>query len=83
MKTNVDMLRSPHRETYARRLKAMEAGGKTTFKLEPEAVARKVAHAVESARPKIRYFVTTPTYIAAATKRLLPDRIADLIVARL
>ncbi len=38
-KQTIDMEASPHRETYRERLAAMEAGGKTTFKLPPEAVA--------------------------------------------
>ena len=38
----------------------MEAGGKQTFKLGPEAVAAKLVHALESARPKFRYYVTLP-----------------------
>ena len=82
-KANIDRQASPHREGYERRLKSMEAGGKSTFKLEPEAVARKVVHAVESPRPKIRYFVTVPTYVAAFAKRVLPDRVADIVIAKL
>jgi NAD(P)-dependent dehydrogenase (short-subunit alcohol dehydrogenase family) len=82
-KATVDMAASPHRDTYRARLASMERGGKTTFKLEPEAVARKLVRAVESPRPKIRYFVTTPTYIAAFIKRALPDRLAEGIISRL
>jgi NAD(P)-dependent dehydrogenase (short-subunit alcohol dehydrogenase family) len=72
---NIDA--SPHRDTYIARLATMEAGGKSTFKLGPEAVAAKLLHAVESARPKARYFVTTPTYLAAFAKRLLPTALLD------
>lgn len=82
-KANIDTGASPHRLSYARRIASMETGGKTTFKLEPESVALKLVHAVESARPKIRYFVTTPTYIAAAVKRTFPDRLADMVIMRL
>jgi len=76
-RATVDLDASPHRDTYRLRLAAMEAGGKTTFKLEPEAVARKLVRAVESRRPKARYFVTTPTYLAAFAKRLLPTALLD------
>jgi NAD(P)-dependent dehydrogenase (short-subunit alcohol dehydrogenase family) len=69
---NVDIEGSPHRAAYQKRLAGMESGGKTTFKLEPEAVVKRLFHALESARPKPRYFVTTPTYIAAMLKRALP-----------
>jgi NAD(P)-dependent dehydrogenase (short-subunit alcohol dehydrogenase family) len=82
-KANIDTTASPHKESYARRIASMETGGKSTFKLEPEAVALKLVHAVESARPKIRYFVTAPTYIAAMVKRTFPDRLADAVIMRL
>ncbi len=76
-KATIDMEASPHREIYRARLAAMEAGGKTTFKLAPEAVAAKLVHAVESQRPKARYYVTTPTYLAAFLKRVLPTALLD------
>lgn len=82
-RATVDIDGSAHRETYRARLAAMEAGGKETFKLEPEAVAAKLVHAVESARPKRRYKVTVPTYLAAAGRRLLPAPVADWLVQRL
>jgi NAD(P)-dependent dehydrogenase (short-subunit alcohol dehydrogenase family) len=78
---NVDIAGSVHRETYARVIAGMERGGKQLFKLEPEAVAAKLVHAVESARPKTRYYVTTPTYVAAYLKRLLPTRLMDRLAA--
>jgi NAD(P)-dependent dehydrogenase (short-subunit alcohol dehydrogenase family) len=76
-KATIDMEASPHCATYLARLAAMEAGGKTTFKLPPEAVAAKLVHALESARPRARYYVTTPTYFAAALKRVLPTGLLD------
>lgn len=76
-RSRIDIDGSPHRETYQRRLASMATGGKTTFKLEPEAVVRRLIHAIESPRPKPRYFVTTPTYIAAILKRVLPTVILD------
>lgn len=82
-RSTVDIERSAHRETYMARLTAMEQGGKSTFKLEPEAVAFKLVHAVESARPKRRYKVTIPTYLAAAGKRVLPASLADWLAQRI
>lgn len=82
-KATIDVAASPHRETYLERLAQMEAGGKTTFKLEPEAVAMKLVHAVESARPKARYYVTTPTYLVAAFKRVLPTSLLDRLLLRM
>ncbi len=57
---------------YEARLERMKQGGNDTFKLEPEAVAEKLVHAVESQRPKKRYFVTKPTYFAAIVETCRP-----------
>jgi NAD(P)-dependent dehydrogenase (short-subunit alcohol dehydrogenase family) len=73
----IDIENSAHRDNYQRRLAGMETGGKSTFKLEPEAVVKRLIHAVESARPKPRYFVTVPTYGANVLKRILPTVILD------
>lgn len=81
-RATVDIETSPHRDSYRARLAAMEAGGKTTFKLEPEAVAQKLVHALESPRPRARYYVTVPTYVAAYAKRFLPGPAADWIIQR-
>lgn len=80
---NIDIEGSPHRDRYLARLKAMEAGGRQTFKLEPEAVVAKLIHALESPRPRTRYYVTTPTHIAAGLKRVLPTALLDRLVTRL
>jgi hypothetical protein len=40
-------------------------------------------HAIESPRPKLRYYVTTPTYVAAGLKRILSMRLIDRITARM
>ncbi|MES1179887.1 MAG: SDR family NAD(P)-dependent oxidoreductase, partial [Hyphomicrobium sp.] len=73
----VDIDNSPHRDVYRTRIEAMKAGGQQTFKLEPEAVTKKLIHAVESSRPRRHYYVTTPTYLAAAMRRLLPQFAID------
>jgi NAD(P)-dependent dehydrogenase (short-subunit alcohol dehydrogenase family) len=78
----IDIENSPHRERYHRLIEGLEKGGKQTFKLPPEAVARKLIHAVESPRPKSRYYVTAPTYMAVAARRTLPIRVIDWIAAR-
>lgn len=43
----------------------------------------KLVHAVESRRPKLRYYVTTPTYVAAGLKRMLPMRLLDRVIERM
>jgi NAD(P)-dependent dehydrogenase (short-subunit alcohol dehydrogenase family) len=78
---NIDLEASPHREVYRARIARLEEGGSQTFKLGPEAVALKLVRAVESKRPKPRYYVTVPTYAAVLLRRLLPTRALDAIAA--
>lgn len=78
----IDIDNSPHRDVYLTRLEAMRQGGQQTFKLEPEAVSKRLIHAVESARPRRHYYVTTPTYLAAAMRRLLPQFAIDHFARR-
>lgn len=80
-RASVDIDASPHREIYRQRIAAMEAGGTNRYKLEPEAVAAKLVHALESRRPRARYFVTKPTYYAAILRRVLPARLLDRVLA--
>lgn len=82
-RTTVTIDGSPHEEAYRARLVSMQAGGKSTFKLEPEAVAMKLVHALEARHPRRRYYVTVPTYAAAAMRRLLPPPMADWLALRL
>lgn len=77
LKATIDMENSPHRQVYRERLAAMEAGQQSYFKLDPEAVSKRLIHALESPRPRRHYYVTTPTYMAAAFRRLLPQFAID------
>jgi NAD(P)-dependent dehydrogenase (short-subunit alcohol dehydrogenase family) len=79
---NIDLDASHHSEIYRERITRLEEGGDQTFKLGPEAVALKLARALESRNPKRRYFVTIPTYAAALFRRLLPTAMLDSIAAR-
>ncbi len=81
---NIDSEGSVHRAKYlAMERRLTQSGTVMPFTLGPEAVLAKILHALESARPKPRYFVTAPTYLAAALKRLLPYRALDWLVHRL
>ena len=55
---------------------------KDRFELPCSAVTAKLIHAVESPRPRARYYVTTPTYIAGFLRRLLPTRLLDRAIAK-
>jgi hypothetical protein len=74
---NVDLENSVHRDIYRARIARMEEGGKQGFKLGPEAVA-----ALESRKPKARYYVTLPTYAVAFLRRILPARALDEVAIR-
>jgi NAD(P)-dependent dehydrogenase (short-subunit alcohol dehydrogenase family) len=52
------------------------------FELPASAVTAKLVRAVESRRPRPRYYVTTPTYISGIARRLLPTRALDWLMAK-
>jgi NAD(P)-dependent dehydrogenase (short-subunit alcohol dehydrogenase family) len=82
-KRNIDPEHSVHREKYLameRRLK--KPGPAAPFTLPPEAVLEKVIHALESHHPKARYYVTFPTYLFAALKRVLPQWAMDWVLIK-
>lgn len=54
----------------------------TKFELQPQAVVKKLIHAVEAKRPRPRYYVTTPTYLAGIMRRILPTRMLDRVLSR-
>jgi NAD(P)-dependent dehydrogenase (short-subunit alcohol dehydrogenase family) len=78
---NIDTENSVHRAYYRRRLASMERGGNTRGELGPEAVVAALIHACESVRPRPQYFVTKPTRLMAALKRIAPKRQLDAFLA--
>jgi NAD(P)-dependent dehydrogenase (short-subunit alcohol dehydrogenase family) len=78
-KKNIDVANSPHREAY-RRVEARLAVEEKAqpFTLPGDAVFKKVVHALESRRPKPRYYVTVPTYAFGFLRRILPTRLLDM-----
>jgi NAD(P)-dependent dehydrogenase (short-subunit alcohol dehydrogenase family) len=81
-KQNIDSTTSPFQDAYAKTLQRLEKPGATTpFTLGPEAVLKRLIHALESPRPKARYYVTVPTYAFAYLRRLLPTWALDRLVA--
>lgn len=77
---NVDVDSSNYRDVYARQRQRLDGGGAKRFKLPPEAVARKLVHALESRKPRRRYYVTVPTYVMAWARRLLPPPALDWLL---
>ncbi|WP_209424290.1 SDR family NAD(P)-dependent oxidoreductase [Pararhodobacter sp. SW119] len=80
----IDWQASPRAGQYRDRLlqRLYADTGPDRFELPPAAVTRKLIHALESPRPRRRYFVTVPTWAMAALMRLLPLSVLDRLLAR-
>jgi short-subunit dehydrogenase len=80
---NIDAEHSVHREIYQKiEQRLQKQGAAAPFTLPPDAVLKKVIHALESNRPKPRYYVTVPTYLFGILRRLLSTRALDKILLR-
>jgi len=80
----VDAAASVHAGKYAQ-LRSETGARKDdqAFTADPGAVAAKVAHALESRRPKTRYYVTLPAYLLATARCVLPASWLDAVLARI
>ncbi len=79
----IDAENSPFRHAYQGMITRLtKPGPAAPFTLPPEAVLKKVIHALESPRPQVRYYVTFPTYLFATLRRLLPFRVLDEVLSR-
>jgi hypothetical protein len=79
----IDVGASPHAAFYRSTWMARRHAGPDRFELPAEAVVRKLVHALEAPRPRRRYYITAPAYIAAGLTRVLPEAAQDWIIARL
>lgn len=81
----IDWRASPRKARYESELIARlyrETDKPDPFELPPEAVVKKLVHALEAPRPRARYYVTTPTYLMGFLKRILPTRALDWALSR-
>ncbi len=81
----IDWQNSPNRDYYERIVmpRLYDASGKVDpFELPPSAVTKKLIHALESRRPKPRYYVTAPTYFMGLMKRFMTTRMLDRLASR-
>jgi NAD(P)-dependent dehydrogenase (short-subunit alcohol dehydrogenase family) len=80
----VDWQASPRAEQYkAGLLNRLYAPYKASpHELPPSAVTKKLLHALQSPRPKPRYYVTFPTYLMGIARRLLSTRALDWLAIR-
>ena len=83
-KRNIDVDSSPHRDVYrAVMVRLASDDDEGPFTLPESAVVAKLLHALESPRPKARYYVTVPTHALALLKRVLPGRWLDAALSRI
>jgi NAD(P)-dependent dehydrogenase (short-subunit alcohol dehydrogenase family) len=83
MQEHIDIEHSVHRNKYLGVLERLNKEGPAApFTLPPEAVLKRVIYALESKRPKPRYYVTFPTYLFGFLKRILSDRQMDAILGK-
>lgn len=80
----IDWESSPRKEQYRTGLlKRLHSDtGPDRFELPPEAVVKKLLHALESPRPHPRYHVTTPTHVMGVLRRILPTRMLDWVLSK-
>lgn len=81
----IDWKASPRRADYEASLvpRMYDDTGPDKFELPPSAVTAALIHALESRRPKPRYYVTVPTWIAGTLRRVMSTRAMDRVIARL
>ena len=83
-KRNIDVESSPHRDVYRAVVGRLASDDEEArFTLPESAVVAKLLHALESPRPKARYYVTVPTHALALLKRVLPGRWLDAALSRI
>ena len=79
----IDTENSARRDQYPALAKRLyESTGPDKFELPASAVTAKILRALTVTNPKPRYYVTTPTYLMAGLKRLLPGRTLDWLIAK-
>jgi NAD(P)-dependent dehydrogenase (short-subunit alcohol dehydrogenase family) len=82
-KAQIDAEGSVHRAAYQRaEVRLSKEGPAQPFTLPPEAVLKKLIHALESPRPRPRYYVTFPTHLFGFLRRVLSSRGLDWVITR-
>jgi NAD(P)-dependent dehydrogenase (short-subunit alcohol dehydrogenase family) len=74
---NVDLSKSHYKADFERQRQRLDKGGNTSFKLPASAVLDKLVRALERKNPRAHYYVTTPTWIVAIARRILPQTVLD------
>jgi len=80
----IDAEHSVHRDAYRQaEVRLTKEGPAQPFTLPPEAVLKKLIHALESPRPHPRYYVTFPTHLIGVLRRVLGSRGLDWVLRRI
>ncbi|MBF0383536.1 MAG: SDR family NAD(P)-dependent oxidoreductase [Magnetococcales bacterium] len=77
---SVDIRSGVHVSEYKKLLKQNQSTRPMNFSVPAEAIARRVVHALESPRPKVRYRVGFPVHLFAIIKHILPDAVLDYLL---
>lgn len=84
LQTHIDITGSRHQTAYQKAIARLSVKESTTpFTQGPDAVYKRLLHALDASQPQIRYYVTTPTYIVGAMKRILPARWLDKLLVKM
>lgn len=79
----IDWENSARREDYeALKSRLYTDTGPDAFELPASACTKRLIHALESPRPRPRYYVTKPTWIMGTLRRLLPTRALDWVISK-
>jgi NAD(P)-dependent dehydrogenase (short-subunit alcohol dehydrogenase family) len=80
---NVDLTHSHYKVEFERQRQRLDRGGNQRFKLPATAVLEKLILALERAKPRAHYYVTTPTWLVAIARRVLPQSTLDHFLNRI
>ncbi|WP_371156836.1 SDR family NAD(P)-dependent oxidoreductase [Jannaschia sp. 2305UL9-9] len=78
----IDWRTSVRSKDYEVEIRRLGSGDKGRFELPASAVTAKLIHAIEAPKPRPRYYVTVPTYLGGAMKRLFPTSLSDRILSK-
>lgn len=84
LQANININASRHQNAYRSAIARLSVEESTTpFTLGPDAVYKRLLHALTAKQPQIRYYVTFPTYLVGFMKRILPAAWLDKLLRKM